>query len=149
MNLKAAGAHARGLSTMTDTGRVSKQRSRKAMDALDRASSRKSAMQLKRPHQGQQQLWRQPSWQSNRSREGSIVEDEQAKNDALTDGVQLMMQTIGQRRAHKSQSTTKHIYNNPTSGAGHTIKKQRTTACPQVVLYEHFDRYLRTRHDHR
>ena len=123
MNLKVAGTHARGSSTMTDTGRVSKQRSRKAMDALDRASSRKSAMQRKRPHQGQQQLWRQPSWQSNRSREGSIVEDEQARNDASTDGVQLMMRTIGQHRAHKSQNcTTKNIYNNLTGRARHTVK---------------------------
>jgi len=109
MNLKAAGAHARGSSTMTDTGRVSKQRSSKAMDALDRASSRKSAMQRKRPHQGQQQLRRQPSWQSNRSREGSIVEDERARNDASTDGVQLMMRTTShtsKKRRHAGSSSS-------------------------------------------
>mmetsp|Transcript_20117 Transcript_20117/g.36352 ORF Transcript_20117/g.36352 Transcript_20117/m.36352 type:complete len:688 (-) Transcript_20117:1681-3744(-) len=85
------------------------QRSSKAMDALDRASSRKFTTQLKRPHQREHQ--RQSSLQSTGSRVGTAAAAEgqqQASDNASTDGVQLMMRTASRsskKRRHGGSSS--------------------------------------------
>mmetsp|Transcript_38138 Transcript_38138/g.81364 ORF Transcript_38138/g.81364 Transcript_38138/m.81364 type:complete len:675 (+) Transcript_38138:228-2252(+) len=122
-----------GSSTETGTGLVLKQRSSKAMEALDRASSRKLATQFKR---------KQQPLQSN-DNACSSAEGENATDNALSDCAQLMMRTASRssnkRRYHGSSSSSSGSNKSAQNNVENPGKKKGKEKCEQIRKAKTFE----------